>query len=246
MLGGQRVQHVQPNVYGGQQPHVSRSTACCCFPPCCAPPPPLRDPDPFDMSEGVLASPFGGPQGSMGAGGLFNGLGKGNGAYSVQTMILASSMGEDGRMHTEKFASTAVGVANRHIQEVQQAYSNSSSGIDKMSLEQQLNGRGRKVVKEFSHVSGEERSTDMYKGMTEERSPEFERQWRSDAVPYLPPHAAGGLSAIMTGASGRPTMLPNQPWLHGYHNAMHGHLNHQQALASQGPKAQHLWWWPFG
>jgi len=246
MLGGQRVQHFQPSVYAGQQPHVSRPTACCCFPSCCAAPPPLREPDPFDISDGVLASPFGGPQSAMGAGGLFNGLGNGNGAYSVQTMIIASSIGQDGRIHTERFSSSAVGVGNRQIQEVQQAYANSSSGMNKMSLEQQLKDHGRKVVKELSHASGEERSTDMYRGMTEERSPEFERQWLSEAVPYLPPHAAGGLHTIMAGASGRPAMLPNQPWHQGYHDPTHGHLNHQTSLASPGPTVQHPWWWPFG
>merc|ERR1740127_446115 len=93
-----------------------------------------------------------------GAGGMmFQGAGAGGGGnYSCQTMVFSSTMGRDGQMHTEQFASSGVGDYNGQMQEVQQAYSNSSTGMDKMSLEQQLQGRGRKMVKEHNRVSGEE------------------------------------------------------------------------------------------
>merc|ERR1711879_506834 len=74
--------------------------------------------------------------------------------------------------------------------EVQQAYSNSLSGIDKMSLERQMQDRGRKMVKERS-ATGEERHTDLFRGMEEQQAREFDQQWQRDAAPYLPPHCSG-------------------------------------------------------
>jgi len=135
-----------------------------------------------------------------GNGMLFRGMGAGGGgSYSCQTMMFSSTMGRDGQMHTEKFASSSVGDFNQHMQEVQQAYSNSSTGVDKMSLERQLQGRGRKMVKEYSRQTGEERHTDLCRGMTEGQYQEFDRQWQAQAVPRLPQHQAGGVQALMGG-----------------------------------------------
>merc|ERR1711933_429338 len=81
---------------------------------------------------------------------------------------------------------------NWQMHEVQQAYSNSTSGVKKMSLERQLQGRGRKMVKEVSN--GEERHTDMYKGMSEDQYPEFDQRWQQIAMPHLPQHGMAGYS----------------------------------------------------
>merc|ERR1719188_2332875 len=143
-------------------------------------------------------------QRSGGNGMMMSGMSAGGGAgYSCQTMCFSSSMGADGKVHTERFSSSAVGDYNGRMQEVQQAYSNSSTGIDKMSLERQLEGRGRKMVKEHNRNSGEERNTDMYRGMSEEQYPDFERQWNERAAPRLPQHAAGS-SAMQAILGGRP------------------------------------------
>ena len=56
-------------------------------------------------------------------------------------------MGPDGKMHTEKYSSSAVRDGQRDAFEQQQAYSNSSSGVDKMALERQQRGKGRKMVR---------------------------------------------------------------------------------------------------
>merc|ERR1740121_141453 len=153
--------------------------------------------------------------GGMG-GGQMMGMG-GDGGFSCQTMMMSSSMGEDGKMHTERFSSSAIGDRARQISEVQQAYSNSQSGMDKMSLERQMADRGRKMVKEVNQFTGEERNTDLYKGMTEAQNAEFDQGWRQNAVPYLPQHVGdvrqlmgpGGSqqSAIMSGfrPAGRPS-----------------------------------------
>merc|ERR1719188_558799 len=135
----------------------------------------------------------------------------GGAGYSCQTMCFSSSMGADGKVHTERFSSSAVGDYNGRMQEVQQAYSNSSTGIDKMSLERQMEGRGRKTVKELNRNSGEERSTDMYRGMSEEHYPNFERQWQAQAVPRLPQHAASSSrpQSVMNGyPQARPSTQP--------------------------------------
>jgi len=192
--------------------------------------------DPFGGFMGDMMMPFGGMGGGHGGGGIFGqidqmmsqmmggGMGGGqmmgmggDGGFSCQTMMMSSSMGEDGKMHTERFASSAIGDRARQISEVQQAYSNSNSGMDKMSLERQMANRGRKMVKEVNQFTGEERNTDLYKGMTEAQNAEFDQGWRQNAVPYLPQHVGdvrqlmgpGGSqqSAIMSGfpPAGRPS-----------------------------------------
>merc|ERR1719436_1439043 len=115
----------------------------------------------------------------------------GGGAYSCQTMMFSSARGQDGQMRTERFSSSAVGDMNGQMREVQQAYANSHTGVNKMSLERQLEGRGRKMVKEHHAQTGEERHTDMYKGMSEADYPEFDRTWQARAVPQLPAHHPG-------------------------------------------------------
>lgn len=110
------------------------------------------------------------------------------GSYSSKTMMYSAKRGADGNMQTERFTSSTVGVPQRSIRETQQAYSNSEKGIDKMALERQLGDQGRKVVKERSRRSGEERDTHMFRGMTEEHAPRFDERWQTDAAPYLPSH----------------------------------------------------------
>merc|ERR1719240_1302089 len=100
-------------------------------------------------------------------------------------------MGPDGKMRTEKFASSSVGDSRRGISETQQAYSNSDTGVDKMSLERMHNERGKKVVKERSALTGDETQTEMFHGMTEEDQDDFHDAWEREARPYLPQHAGG-------------------------------------------------------
>merc|ERR1719478_1465791 len=89
----------------------------------------------------------------------------GGGSYSSKTMMYSAKRGSDGNMHSERFTSSTVGVPQRSIRETQQAYSNSETGIDKMALERQIGRQGRKVVKERSSKTGEERDTQMFRGM---------------------------------------------------------------------------------
>lgn len=116
------------------------------------------------------------------------GSGSGSGQYSCQTFAMSSVMGPDGKMHTERFASSDVGNRAHGIRESQQAYSNSSSGLDKMGLERQLGNRARKMVKERDRNSMEERSTEMFRGMDESHRSAFDQDFSSQAH-HLPQHS---------------------------------------------------------
>eukprot|EP00418_Pyrodinium_bahamense_P017642 CAMPEP_0179104140 /NCGR_PEP_ID=MMETSP0796-20121207/48291_1 /TAXON_ID=73915 /ORGANISM="Pyrodinium bahamense, Strain pbaha01" /LENGTH=260 /DNA_ID=CAMNT_0020802071 /DNA_START=70 /DNA_END=849 /DNA_ORIENTATION=+ len=188
---------------------------------------------------GQVSMADGGHAGGM----LFRGTGAGGGGgYSCQTMVFSATRGQDGQVHTERFTSSSVGDLNRQAREVQQAYSNSSTGIDKMSLERQLQGRGRKMVKELCRQTGEERNTDLYKGMSEEHFPQFDQQWRTQAAPYLPAHPAGGLLALGGGTS----FFGQQPLAGG--TAGPGMLTYGQGpqvrehQAALPPPAPQSWW----
>jgi hypothetical protein len=126
--------------------------------------------------------------------------GRGVGSFSCQEMVSETRRGQDGKVHTERFASSAVGDVPARAQEVQQAYSNSLTGTEKASLEQQLEGRGRKIVDERNRLSGERRRTDRYLGMQEEQTADFEEQWQARAVPVLPRHLGGGARQLLSGA----------------------------------------------
>merc|ERR1719226_454826 len=95
-----------------------------------------------------------GASGTGGQGMMMTGMSNagGGGGYSCQTMMVSSRMGPDGQMKSERYQSSTVG--DGRTREVKQAYSNDHSGLDKMSLERQMDGRGRKMVKERCRQSG--------------------------------------------------------------------------------------------
>merc|ERR1719313_1976083 len=112
----------------------------------------------------------------------------GGGSYASKTMMYSAKRGADGNMHSERFTSSTVGVPHRSIRETQQAYSNSQTGVDKMALEREIGEQGRKMVKERSRKSGEERDTQMLRGMTEANAHCFDQRWQKEAAPYIPSH----------------------------------------------------------
>merc|ERR1719324_270363 len=128
-------------------------------------------------------------------------------SFQCQTMTFSSRTGADGQVHTEHFSSNTVGDRGRGIRETQQAYSNSSTGMEKMSLERQVGERGRKSVKERQR-DGEERQTDMFRGMTEDDTDAFNQQWERDARPHLPQYSGLGQAAIGYGGRSHGTGAP--------------------------------------
>lgn len=166
-----------------------------------------------DVTRDIARGP-----GAMGSrhGAMMMGGGLGGGQYSCQTFAMSSVMGPDGKMHTERFSSSDVGNHEHGIRESQQAYSNSSTGTDKMGLERHVGDRARKMVKERDRNTMEERSTEMFKGLDETGRDAFDRDFSSRAQ-YLPQHPRfngqalpgfGGAPAL--GGPGRQMPLPPQ------------------------------------
>lgn len=160
--------------------------------------------DPFGMMQGMMSGfgnfgmmPFGGGDPFSGFDMMDMNRGGGGGQFSCQSMVMSSRMGPDGQMHVEKFASSSAGDASRGLHERQQAYSNSSSGVDKMSMERQMGHQGRKVVKERKRGSQDETQTELYRGMEEHESGAFDERWNREAAPHMPRH--GGMPRMQLG-----------------------------------------------
>uniref|UniRef100_A0A7S1AZV2 Uncharacterized protein n=1 Tax=Noctiluca scintillans TaxID=2966 RepID=A0A7S1AZV2_NOCSC len=131
--------------------------------------------------------------------------GGGRGGFTCKMMTFSSSMGSDGKMHTERYTSSTVGESRRKIQETRQAYSNSSTGVTKTALERQIGGQGRKTVKGTSGQSADERGADIFQGITEDQAAEFDSLWDCEALPHIPGHPT---KALETGARPRHPALP--------------------------------------
>ena len=142
-------------------------------------------------------------------GDMMKGISSGNmsgGSYSCQTYAMSSVMGKDGKMHTEKYSSSDVGNTNHGIREAQHAYSNSTSGVDKMGLERHLGDRARKMVKERNRFTMEEKSSEMLRGMDEAGRDHFDKDF-SGMSRHLPAHGRG-VSSLADAGRRQGTMLP--------------------------------------
>merc|ERR1719491_1582976 len=117
---------------------------------------------------GMMMSSGGMGQGGMQSSSMMMSSGGDGGGFSSQTMMMSSNIGADGQRHTERFSSSSVGDRQRQLAETQQAYANSSTGVDKMSMERQMADRSRKIIKESNRQSGDERNTELFRGMTED------------------------------------------------------------------------------
>lgn len=156
--------------------------------------------------------------GGMGWGGL------GGGSFQCQTTSFSSWTDADGRTHTEEFSSSTVGDSRRGARETKQAYSNSASGKDKMSIERQLGDQGRKVVKERCRTSGEERQMEMFRGIDEKQAGIFDTRWE-EAAAHIPQHRPGRMRLRLAqgrdlyepygGRASRQAALPAPDYGHG-------------------------------
>merc|ERR1712048_978437 len=70
------------------------------------------------------------------------------GNYVSRSFTSTSHVGPDGKVRTERYASSAAGNGKEGIHEAKHLYSNSSSGLEKASHEQHLRGRARLAVTE--------------------------------------------------------------------------------------------------
>jgi len=146
----------------------------------------------FDQMANEMMQGFGSVPGSGREGG---------GSYASQSFAFSSVTGPDGKVHTERFASSDVGNPDHNIREAQQAYSNSSTGKDKMGLERHLGDRARKIVKERDRNTREERSSEMMRGMDESSRDAFDRDFGGKAQ-HLPAHGRFDPRMLSGGSGG--------------------------------------------
>merc|ERR1712187_117653 len=90
--------------------------------------------------------------------------------------MTTSHYGPDGRIVTERYASSAAGNGKEGIHEAKHVYSNSASGIEKASHEQHLRGRSRMAVTEYG--GGQEQEVNqVYHGMNETENEAFDQEF---------------------------------------------------------------------
>lgn len=141
---------------------------------------------PFFGGNSMFEDPFGGNS-MMQMNTSSNAFG-GSSSFSCQTMSFSSRLGADGRMHTEQFSSSTVADGRRGARETKQAYANSATGTNKLSMERNIGDRGKKEVREHCEENGESRQTTMMRGMSEEEGERFNQEWEDDVAPHLPSH----------------------------------------------------------
>ena len=79
---------------------------------------------------------------------------------------------QDGQPQKETSQSQSIKQIDREgkkIQEKQQAYLNTGTGVQKAAHERRLNDKGHKVIKERNRNSGEEMEHTLFKGMNESK-----------------------------------------------------------------------------
>jgi hypothetical protein len=145
---------------------------------------------------GSLLGPFGDLARGLGAGLGGEDALAGGGRYACQSFAMCSRTGPDGKTHTERYANSEVGNQAQGIREAQQAYSNSSTGVDKLGLERQLGDRGRKLVTERNRNSREERCTELFRGMDESGREAFGHDFEAQAH-HLPQRPRFNPRALM-------------------------------------------------
>merc|ERR1712151_777784 len=117
-----------------------------------------------------------------------------SGQYVSQSFASKSHVGPDGKIVTERYASSAAGNGKEGIHEAKHLYSNSSSGLEKASHEQHLRGRSRMAVTE--HGTGmQETSNHIFHGMNETENSVFGQEFDM-AAKHLPDRVKLGREAI--------------------------------------------------
>mmetsp|Transcript_92233 Transcript_92233/g.298291 ORF Transcript_92233/g.298291 Transcript_92233/m.298291 type:complete len:189 (-) Transcript_92233:198-764(-) len=99
--------------------------------------------------------------------------------YRCQIFAESSSVGADGKTHTERFASLDIGDLAQGLREAHQAYSNSANGVAKIGLERHLGDRAMKTVTEFDSRTNQEKCSEMFRGMTVEQRGAFLQDFAS-------------------------------------------------------------------
>jgi len=107
-----------------------------------------------------------------------------SGHYVSQSFVSKSHVGPDGKIVTERYASSAAGNGKEGIHEAKHLYSNSSSGLEKASHEQHLRGRARLAVTEYGNGQ-ESASNQIFHGMNKTENEVFGKEFDMNAK-HLP------------------------------------------------------------
>ncbi len=87
---------------------------------------------------------------------------------------------KDGQPHKEVYQSQSInqfGQDGHKIQEKQEAYKNSLTGIEKASHQRVLDDRGQKCIRQRNRNTGEQNEHNIYKGFEENELDNFNREY---------------------------------------------------------------------
>ena len=94
------------------------------------------------------------------------------GTVITKSYVSSVKFDKNGQPHKETFQSQSIKQTDKEgkkIQERQQAYQNTKSGVQKAAHERLLNDKGVKVVKAKNVNTGDEYEHNLYKGLNEGR-----------------------------------------------------------------------------
>jgi len=111
------------------------------------------------------------------------------GRYVSRSFVTKSHYDRDGKLVTERYASSAAGNGKEGIHEAKHLYSNSTSSIEKASHEQHLRGRSRLAVTEYAVTPCCQReSSQILHGMNETEKEAFGQEFDMNTK-HLPSRA---------------------------------------------------------
>jgi hypothetical protein len=96
----------------------------------------------------------------------------GQGTCIQRSYVSSVKYNGEGQPETESYKSQSIRQTDkdgRRIQETQQAYQNTASGLEKASHERLLDDKGHKVVKQRNTRQGEEMEHSYFKGINESK-----------------------------------------------------------------------------
>lgn len=106
------------------------------------------------------------------------------GRYVSQSFVTHSQVGPDGKIMTQRYASSAAGNGKENIHEAKHLYFNSTSGLEKASHEQHLRGRARMAVSESGN-GHQGSSNQFFHGMNVTDNAAFGQEFETNAK-HLP------------------------------------------------------------
>jgi len=116
------------------------------------------------------------------------------GRYVSQSFVSHSHVDPDGKMVTERYASSAAGNGKENIHEAKHLYSNSTSGLEKASHEQHFRGRARMAVSEYGN-GYQGPSNQIFHGMNKTDNAAFGQEFDTNAK-HLPDRVKLGRDAL--------------------------------------------------